>query len=77
MKSTIGRNVLMQFLNSFWKVQTETGAKQINFEFSFSFRSHRKFFIPDEKEWILKGIILSGYLLSFWKAKMCAVSIEF
>ena len=41
MKSIIGRNVLMQFLNSFWKVQTETGSKQIYFEFSFSFRSHR------------------------------------
>ena len=56
MKSIIGRNVLWQFLNSFWKVQTETGAKQINFEFSFSFRSHGIFY-PWRK-------ILLGYLLS-------------
>ena len=76
MKSIIGRNVLMQFLNSFWKVRQKQVQNKLILS-SVSVFVATEYFIPDEKEWILKGMILSGYLLSFWKAKMCAVSIEF
>ena len=76
MKSIIGRNVLMQFLNSFWKVRQKQVQNKLILS-SVSVFVATEYFIPDEKEWILKGMILSGYLLSFWKAKMRAVSIEF
>ena len=76
MKSIIGRNVLMQFLNSFWKVRQKQVQNKLILS-SVSVFVATEYFIPDEKEWILKGMILSGYLLSFWKAKMCAVWIEF